>query len=912
MSMSLSLLRRLAEHHDYSALHEACLSVDACDPAVQILLALADAHLGAGAAARSALASLDRDVLDIDAEVDLAAVYMALAEPDQAAAILEVARSASAEHQAVDQSLLLARLAWCRRLQGREDEAVALYEQSLALKPRIGVYQNLLRLYRDNGRPGDLAACLDAAGRFWTEEQAHWPDDARHAHSHHLQAMQLELWLVQGRFEAAEAWVEAERDAIGEDDWCDLVAHLAQRLAARDRHAQAEEWLRHALSRYPDHLALYAQLADLAQLMGRRPQAVALLRRAIVLADAQDKPTVLLWTRLSAAALPFHPNLARQAAEQARDQLARPPEPASSRTGATRLRRQPTAELHLSVELALAGVEAQAQDYPAAEGRYQRVLEQQPERIPALLGLGQLYMELGRLDEAAALFERLKGVDPARGHGALITARRFPADDDTLHRLERLARTPGMEGSVHTGLLFQLAAAWEKREDYDRAFALADEANSASRRLLRYDPKAHRQHCARIRHAFPRALYEQRTGCGHDSQLPVFVVGMPRSGTTLVEQIVAGHSRIHGAGELGIIPQVIAGLERWERRTGSGRSYPDCVDDLDPAVTRGIAENVLKELREYGPGADHIVDKLPHNFENLGLIRLLFPRAKIVSVRRDPRDVAVSNYFTDFAAKHGGMGFAYDLDWIGEQLADHNLLMHHWQQVFPGEILEIRYEDVVADPEPSARRLLDYLGVDWEPQVLDFAALERPVKTASVWQVRQPLYTSSTARWQRYRQHLTPLIAATNRKIRWDPIDMVTLPEPGWLNAGVDRYRQDDLDAAEHRFKQLLHHLPDHAAAQFMLGLVYVNKGHHDDGIALMAQALERCPWNRQWQDDLAQAYRLAGRDHDALALAGAAASAHARRAGAASLEDAHASEDAGLRLDYLFLSGDIRCSSSG
>ena len=159
-------------------------------------------------------------------------------------------------------------------------------------------------------------------------------------------------------------------------------------------------------------------------------------------------------------------------------------------------------------------------------------------------------------------------------------------------------------------------------------FALAEEANTASRRLLRYDMEAHRQHCARTRYAFPKALYEHRSHSGNNSTLPVFVVGMPRSGTTLVEQIIAGHSRIHGAGELGTIPHVIAGLERWERHTGSGRRYPDCVDDLDPAVSRGIAENVLKELREYAPDADHVVDKLPHNFENIGLIRLRKAKVK--------------------------------------------------------------------------------------------------------------------------------------------------------------------------------------------------------------------------------------------------------------------------------------------
>ena len=892
MMEALTLLRRLAEQHNYSALREACLGADSGEPGVQVLLALAEVHLGDASAAHRTLVSLDRGTLGFDTRVDLAAMHMALGELDEAIAILESARRDSPDH-----ALLLARLAWCRLQQGQHDDALALYERSLCLRPFLAVYHSLLRLYRDSGRLSDMAKCLDAAWRFWAEEQAHWPDDQRRIHSQQLRGMQLDLWLAQGRLEAAEAWVERQRDALSEDDWCVLLSGLAERLAARDRHAQAEEWLRTGLRQYPEHLALYAQLAELSHLQGRPHQAIALLRRAILLATAQNKPNELLWTRLSAIALQSNPGLAREAAEQARDQLAR-------LAGQTSRSADEMVDCGLQVELALADVDAQEQDYGAAERRYRQVLEQRPHMVRAIQGLGQLFLEVGRIDEAVALFERVKAIDPTRGYGALIHARRFRGDDDTLQRLEQLARTPGMEGSVRTGLLFQLAAAWEKREEYDRAFSLADEANAASRRRLRYDPRAHRQRCARIRHAFPRTLYEHRPGCGHESTLPVFVVGMPRSGTTLVEQIIAGHSRIHGAGELGMIPRVVAGLERWERHTGSGRRYPDCVDDLDPAVTRGIAENVLKELREYAPEADHVVDKLPHNFENIGLIRLLFPRAKIISVRRDPRDIAVSNFFLDYAGKHGGMGFAYALDWIGEQLADHNLLMHHWQQVCPEGILEIHYEDVVDDPEISARRMLDHIGVDWEPQVLHFDALERPVKTASVWQVRQPLYSSSKGRWQRYRQHLQPLIAGTNRKITWDPIEMVTLPEPGWLNAGVDRYHQDDLDAAEYRFKQLLHYLPEHAAAHFMLGLIYVRKGHRGDGITLMEQALERCPWNRHWRSDLAQAYRLDGRDQDAAALT------RTRDRQAALHPEAHAAGEPTMRLDYLFLSGESTCSS--
>jgi tetratricopeptide (TPR) repeat protein len=438
---------------------------------------------------------------------------------------------------------------------------------------------------------------------------------------------------------------------------------------------------------------------------------------------------------------------------------------------------------------------------------------------------------------------------------------------ETLERMEKAARQPSMEGRVRSGLLLQLAAAWEKRQDYDKAFALAVEANASSKKSLRYDPKAHSQHCARIRHVFSRALFEHRKGCGVDSTLPVYVLGMPRSGTTLVEQIIAGHSQIFGAGELGVIPQRIQGLNRWERHTGSGRSYPDCIDDLNPYVTGGIANGILDELREYAPDAKHIVDKLPHNFENIGLIKFLFPKAKIISVRRDPRDIAISNYFTDYQAKHGGMGFAYDLTDIGEQLADHNLMMHHWEQLFPGEILEVNYEDVVEDLEGSARRMLDYIGVDWEPQVLAFNDLDRPVKTASVWQVRQPIYKTSKAKWERYRDHLAPLIKGTNTKIAWEPIDMVALPEPGLLTDGIAFYQQDKLDEAEYCFKKLLHHIPDHAAASFMVGLIYMRKGHVQEGVELMEKGLEKCPWNPNWRKDMIQAYELIGATDKAEAL---------------------------------------------
>jgi tetratricopeptide (TPR) repeat protein len=862
----LSILRELVDQQQFRALRDNAeiYLAETADARVWPLLALAHAHLDERQAALAVCerASECLAALDRDSRVDLAGVYCVLLRLEEAIGLLEIALAEAPAHP-----LALARLAWCRMQQDKPEEARQLYQASAELAPtRLPVWCALGRLQLLAGDYPAAQQALDSAiGRLDALADT-LAETAVTAFTAQLRGLQLEVWLATGQMAQAEQWLQARRETLAEREWSALVLDYSSLLAGQDQPAAAEEALRHALKHYPDNLELISQLAELAQLQGRTLQAVQLLRRTIVLAKQQDQPAVGLWVRLSAACLQQLDGQARQAAEKA---LAMAEVLVESDDTPLPMIRQ----CRLQAKHAMAQVESQAQQYDRAEALFREVLEEDPWFVPALQGLGQQQMQCGQIDEAVALFERVKAIDPARGYSALINARRFPDDEDTLSQLEQAARQPSLEGAVRTGLLLQLAAAWEKRKDYERAFALATEANNASRKHLNYDAKAHRNQCARIRHAFCKALYQHRPERGIDSTLPVFVVGMPRSGTTLVEQIIAGHSRIFGAGELGVIPQRIAGLNRWERHVGSGRSYPDCVDDLSPYVSAGIANGILDELRELAandkPEALHVVDKLPHNFENIGLIKFLFPNARIISVRRDPRDIAISNYFTDYAAKHGGMGFAYDLTSIGEQLADHNLLMHHWQQLFPGEILEINYEDVVEDTEGSARKLLDYIGVDWEPQVLAFNELDRPVKTASVWQVRQPIYNTSTAKWKRYQAHLAPLIKGTNARIEWEPIEMMTLPEPGWLQAGVEQYNNDQLDEAEYTFKKLLHHNPEHAAAAYMVGLVYCRKGHLQDGIGLIEGALEKAPWHREWRDNLARAYRLAGEPNKAALLTG-------------------------------------------
>ena len=858
-------LRALVDLQQFSALKEQAQQYlfETRDIQVLPLLALSHALLGERDKAMATCLQAESQLmhLELDAQVDLAGAYCQLHRVDDALTLLEVVQDEVPEHP-----LMLARLAWCRAVSGKTDSAITLYEQSIHLAPeRLPVWNALISLYLQSENYAQAQQALNDGITQFELISAQLPEQAITKFTQQFRHFQLTLWVVSETISAAEQWLDSRREDLSEDEWVSLQVHYAILLSGQDNHSNADESLRAALKHYPRNQQLISQLAELALMQGRSMQAVQLLRRLIRLAKEEELPDVSYWLRLSNACLHSMPEQARKAADKAMEQV--------DALTVNELTPEPMIkQLRLQAKSALAHVESQAQNFALAEALFNELLDESPHFLPALQGLGQQQMQQGDIDKALALFERIKEIDPAKGYSALINARQFPEDEQVLERMEKSARQPSIEGSMRYSLLLQVATAREKRKEFDAAFKLAVEANSAGKKRLGYDPKAHRNQCARLRDVFSKPLFEHRKGCGVDATLPIFVVGMPRSGTTLVEQILAGHSKIFGAGELGVIPSRIQGLNRWERHVGSKRTYPDCIDDMSIDVSKGIANGVLDELRELAaedkPEAMHVVDKLPHNFESIGLIKFLFPNARIISVRRDPRDIALSNFFTDYQAKHGGMGFAYDLTWIGEQLSDHNMMMHHWEQVFPGEILQVNYEDVVDDLAGSAKRMLDYIGVNWEDQVLSFNELARPVKTASVWQVRQPIYKTSKAKWKRYQDHLAPLVKGTNAKIIVDPMtDRVVLPVAGFLQEGVALFKEDKLDEAEMCLKKMLHHNPEHAACNYMVGLIYCRKGHVDDAIEFFEKALETCPWQKEWRDNLIKAYQQLGENGKALAL---------------------------------------------
>lgn len=841
MHQHLADLRAMAEHMQYAQLLESGKQYwqHTNDHHVLPLLVVASTHLDNEAAAKTYFQESTRytEQFDIASSLDFASALISLNKILHAKSVLDNILAQHPHHP-----LAIARRAHCAMLECEWNAAQQLFEQSLSLQPtRLQTYLALSHIYVQHDR-NDKAQKIIEQGQHELACISHQMPPSSHYEFGRLFAkQQLFLWVEDHQYARIEDWLETINKSHNEHDFVAYLKEYTRHLFDHNEHQQAQEILNHYIKVHTTNPTLYLTLSELTRMQGYFIQASVLIQKGL---QSNDK-NIDLWIELSTINLNLSASDARVAATTACEL-------------AEQLDDNNEKQVFLAkAKSALAYAETEAGNNEEAESLFTQTLNHWPGYVPALQGLGHIKMQAGKIQQAIGFFEQIKDINPLLGDTALISARQYPDDDATLEDMATTATRASLDTNVRCKILFQLASAWEQRKDFDKAFYFAQLANQASRKLITYDKQQHRQDCARIRHGFCAALFDHRKDCGHPSTLPVYVVGMPRSGTTLVEQILAAHSDIVGGGELGVIPQVAYGLNRWERHVGSGRSYPDCVDDLTPYITHGLAEGVLSELRDLAPHAKHIVDKLPHNFEFIGLIKFLFPNAKIISVRRDPRDIALSNYFIDYKAKHNGMGFAYDMEEIGRQLADHNQLMHHWQQIFPGEILEVNYEDIVDDIEASARKMLNYIGVSWQPQVLAFNKSKQNITTASMWQVRQPLYKSSKGKWQRYQQYLAPLIKGTNAKIETEDIDMFSLPEPGLLASGVDAYNQNDLDKAELKFKTMLHYNPKHAACTFMLGSVYLRKGYYDDGIQLMEDALIIAPWQEPWHQQLDAARKL-------------------------------------------------------
>lgn len=375
---------------------------------------------------------------------------------------------------------------------------------------------------------------------------------------------------------------------------------------------------------------------------------------------------------------------------------------------------------------------------------------------PGLVCLAESHIGRGGFDLAAAAIDDLEAGNP--DHPCVFSLRaqigRAGSDGAGRRRAEAVAEQGRGDPSDVADLLLALGRSYEDEGAFDRAFDYFRRGNELLNARIRYDAAGEERAVDDLIATFAPTLFESAAGSGGDSEVPVFVVGMPRSGTSLVEQIVASHPKAAGAGELVDMPRI---RSRLARAIGSDRPFPACAAELDGEAARRLAGDYLTRLLPVAPDALRIVDKLPHNFLCLGLIALLLPRARIVHCRRDPLDTCLSIYQHRFSGAHP---YAYALDRLGHAFRQYARLMEHWRAVLPSPMHEIAYERLIANPEQESRALIAFLGLDWDDACLAFHETERTVRTPSAWQVRQPIYAGAVEKWRNYETHLGPLIDA--------------------------------------------------------------------------------------------------------------------------------------------------------
>ena len=381
------------------------------------------------------------------------------------------------------------------------------------------------------------------------------------------------------------------------------------------------------------------------------------------------------------------------------------------------------AEAHYNLGVSLADQGDQA----GAEKAYRDALVSRPDYPNALRNLVELGVET---EEITAQIQRL-----------LVSNKTTVEEKITLH--------------------FAMGKILDKAQQHDEAFKHFEVGNKLKRSTISYDTAATKRYVDLCVRSFTKSLLSSFSTVGNHSEMPVFIVGMPRSGTTLIEQIISSHPLAHGAGELLLIRDIRLQIDTL---LDSGKTFPENLSELGETNVSMLADQYLNAINELveDNNISRVTDKMPTNFLYLGLLAILFPRARIIHCKRDPLDTCLSNYTQLYSR---GNEFCYQLDELAEYYLEYQRLMQHWESIMPERILHLQYEDMVNDAASNVKLLLDFIGLPWNDNCLTFHNNQRAVQTASNWQVRQPVYKTSVKRWHNYREQLAPLIASLDRTV---------------------------------------------------------------------------------------------------------------------------------------------------
>ena len=417
------------------------------------------------------------------------------------------------------------------------------------------------------------------------------------------------------------------------------------------------------------------------------------------------------------------------------------------------------ARIHMSHGVALTNLNR----HDKALASFDKALELKPEYAAAYNAKGIALTEIGQINAASDAIETAIELSPKEErpffYYSLSVCKRFTSGDVHLRAMQALAQDMrALTPDAQIALYFSLGKAFADIGDHEGSFSYLLDGNALKRTQVVYGEATSLGILARMRAAFSAELLQANEGLGDPSGVPIFIVGMPRSGSTLIEQLLASHPKVFGAGQIDEAGKSIIGLANTIRASAS----PETLSRLSGDELRQFGTNYVERIRPAAPLAERIIDKTLENFPLIGLIHMALPNARFIHMHRDPVDTCLSCFSTLFNDNH--RPYSYDLAELGRYYRAYEAMMAHWRNVLPaGVMLDLRYEDVVDDLEAQTKRILDFCGLDWDPRCLDFHQTTRPVHTASKAQVRQPIYKSSVGRWRAYEKHLGPLLT----ELKW-------------------------------------------------------------------------------------------------------------------------------------------------
>lgn len=385
---------------------------------------------------------------------------------------------------------------------------------------------------------------------------------------------------------------------------------------------------------------------------------------------------------------------------------------------------------------------------------YKHATELDPKLVGAHLGLGHVLKTLGDVDAGIAAYRQAIALRPNFGeiYFSLSNLKTFRFTDEEIEDMASRIDQENLDTDSVVHFAFSLGKAYEDNKDYDKAFEYYLRGNEEHRNLISYDPVQTELAHEKLKATFTQEFFENIniSNVGNPDSSPIFIVGLPRSGSTLLEQILASHSQVQGTSELpdlGIVSQMISNKAK-------GRAFPGGILQMSNEEITHLGDEYIRRTKRYRSGTPFFTDKMPNNFAHVGLLSAILPNAKVIDARRHPLDSCVGSFKQHFAK---GQTFTYDMFELGEFYLHYDNLMCHWNEVLPGKVLRVQYEDVVQNLDAQVERILDHCGLPFEQACVNFHETKRSVRTASSEQVRQPIYSGSVNTWQRFDSHLEPL-----------------------------------------------------------------------------------------------------------------------------------------------------------